>query len=141
MNEADSEFRVSVPIRYGRKSVTRGGSYTMVFSPEYTSSLGMAKVVRCKRDVTSIDDLTAEATELWVAESKETHRGRLSTGWGCVALLVSDTFLDGPDREERIGLLANWAERVAQEKNYGRAGFSAKDGEVAGGDVIVGGRL
>jgi hypothetical protein len=82
MEDVASEFRVRVPIRYGRKSITRGGSFTMVFSPEYVSRLGTAKAVRCKRSVISIDDLAAEAMKLWAAESNDTHRGKLSARWG-----------------------------------------------------------
>ena len=75
MEDTASEFCVRVPIRYGRKSITRGGSFTMVFSPEYMSRLGTAKAVRCKRSVISIDDLAAEAMKLWAAESNDTRRG------------------------------------------------------------------
>ena len=141
MSDAASEFYVSAPICYGRKSRTRGDSFTMVFSPEFASRLGRAKAVRCKRDVTSIDDLTSEAMELWVAESSETHRGKLSANWGCVTLLVPEDFLNGPDRDERTALLANWANRVTQDTDYGRASFSAKDRKAAGGNVIDAGRL
>jgi hypothetical protein len=81
MQHAASQYRVRVPIRYGRKSASRGDTFTMVFSPEMASRLGSAKVIRCRTDVTSIDDLAAEAMELWVAESDETHRGKLSASW------------------------------------------------------------
>jgi hypothetical protein len=141
MSDAASEFYVSAPIRYGRKSRTRGNSFTTVFSPELASRLGRAKAVRCKRDVTSIDDLTSEAMELWVAESSETHRGKLSANWGCVTLLVPEDFLNGSDRDERTALLANWTNRVTLDTDYGRASFSTKDREAARGNVIDGGRL
>jgi hypothetical protein len=135
------EYRLRVPIRYGRKSSNRGNTFTMVFSPEFGTRLGTAKAIRCKRDVTSIAELTAEAMELWVAESNETHRGKVSASWGCVALLIHSNFLIGPDREERANLLASWAKRVAREKTYGQGRFSARDKEIAGGKVIVDGRL
>ena len=86
------EHRLRVPIRYGRRSRNREGTFTMVFSPELGSRLGIAKAIRCKRDVTSIADLTAEAMELWFAESNETHRGKLSASWGCVTLLIAPRF-------------------------------------------------
>jgi hypothetical protein len=141
VEDAD-EYRLRVPIRYGRKSgKNRGNTYTMVFSPEFGSRLGTAKAIRCKRDVTSIADLTAEAMELWVAESDETHRGTVSATWGCVALLIPLNFLTGPDRKERSTLLASWAKHVAREKSYGQARFSVRDKEIAGGKIIVGGRV
>jgi hypothetical protein len=57
----NTEYRVRVPIRYGRKSGKRENTFTIVFSPEFGNRLGTAKAIRCKRDVTSIADLTAEA--------------------------------------------------------------------------------
>ena len=69
------------------------------------------------------------------------HRGKLSANWGCVALLAPEDFLNGPDRDERTALLANWANRVTQDTDYGRASFSAKDRKAAGGNVIDAGRL
>jgi hypothetical protein len=139
LKDASTEYRLRVPIRYSKRSRTRGSTFTMVFSPEYVTRLGIAKAIRCKRDVTSIDDLVAEATELWVDESNETHRGKLSGSWGCVTLLLPPNFLNAPDRKERSALLANWAEVAAREKTYGKARFSAK--EVAGGNVIAAGQL
>jgi hypothetical protein len=139
LKDASTEYRLRVPIRYSKKSRTRGSTFTMVFSPEYVTRLGIAKAIRCKRDVTSIDDLVAEAAELWAAESNETHRGKLSGSWGCVTLLLPPNFLNAPDRKERSALLANWAEVAAREKTYGKARFSAK--EVAGGNVIAAGQL
>jgi hypothetical protein len=34
------EYRLRVPIRYGRKSSNRGNTFTIVFSPEFGSRLG-----------------------------------------------------------------------------------------------------
>jgi len=126
------EFRVAVPIRYGRPSSSRsnrrdGRTYTMVFSPEYDERPGAAKAVRCKREVSSIVDLAAEAEELWVAESSERHRGELSAEWGCVTLVKPDGFLKHPDRADREKLLADWNDRTAKESSYGRLAFSGGD--------------
>jgi len=126
MKDASTEYRLRLPIRYGRRSRTRGSTFTMVFSPEYGTRLGTAKAIRCKRDVTSIDDLAAEATELWVAESNETHHGKLSASWGCVTLLLPPNFLNAPDREERSALLANWLKLQLGRRHTGRQDFLRK---------------
>jgi hypothetical protein len=139
--DAASEFLVRAPIRYGRKSDSRGDTFTMVFSPECATRLGTAKAIRCNADVSSIDELVAEAEELWIAESSEAHRGKLSANWGCVALVVPEDFLDRPDQVERQALLKSWAARVAGEHSYGKLGFSDRDEAVAGGPVIAVGRL
>jgi hypothetical protein len=136
-----SEYPVRVPIRYGRESVTRGHTFTMVFSPEYQARLGTAKAIRCAREVSSIKDLVAEATELWVAESNERHRGELSADWGCVVLVKPNDFLDRPDQGDRRTLLQGWAAHTSRLRSYGRLGFSQADQESAQGLVITDGRL
>ena len=63
---------VRAPIRYGRKSSTRGNSYTMVFSAGLCEKkFGQAIVVPCRRPVRDTDDLVEEAVYLWAA--RETH--------------------------------------------------------------------
>ena len=60
------QFRVKAPIRYGRKSGNRSDTYTMVFSS--LCRQGKARVVRCKKPVSSSRDLIDEAVHLWTAE-------------------------------------------------------------------------
>ena len=139
---AEHEFAVNVPIRYGRKSQSRGGTFTMVFSPEYNQRQGTGTAIRCEANVTSIEDLIEEAEELWKAESNG-QDGRLSDSWGCVTLIVSDRFLEHADRSQRQQLLNDWAARVSspRESSYGNLGFSERDREAAQGQVIADGRL
>ncbi|HTV70406.1 MAG TPA: hypothetical protein VMF90_17905 [Rhizobiaceae bacterium] len=132
---------VKVPIRYGRKSGKRGDSYTMVFSPERGVDLGVGKVITCRRTVSKIADLVDEAEELWAAESEKKRRSRISAQWGCVAIVVSPTFLDHEDADERTKLLEDWRIRTEQEPNYGRLGFSDLDVQAAQGAALVDGRL
>ncbi len=139
--DAASEFVVRVPIRYGRKSGNRGNTFTMVFSPEYENRLGVAKAILCAAEVSSIRELVAEAEELWVAESSNSQRGKLSSSWGCVALVAPDDFLNHPDQFERRALLEGWAARASQEESYGKLKFSDEDIRVAGGPVIANGCL
>jgi hypothetical protein len=141
IDAAESEFMVRVPIRYGRLSGSRGNTFTMVFSPEYEQRLGTAKIIQCKKPVSGFGDLLQEAVELWVAESGEKHRGKLSASWGCITLLAPGDFLDHPDRNERQHLLDAWAAKVSEQKPYGKLGFSIGDTDAAKGAVIAAGRL
>lgn len=81
------ERYVSAPIRYGRRSGSRGNSYTMVFS--LAAKPGRAIVVPCRRLVRTGTDLVDEAVRLWTAEtragSNPERRVSANEGWGCVA--------------------------------------------------------
>lgn len=80
---------VRAPIYYGRKSASRGNTYTMTFRRNDPS--GMAALVPCQREIESIDDLKDEAEALWKAEAPNSKSGAIGSGWGCVgALLGSD---------------------------------------------------
>lgn len=80
---------VSVPIRYGRLSSTRGDTYSMVFSAEQSAS-GCAKVIPCLNVVSSEQDLKSEVEHLWAAErGVETPDTSLSSKWGAVGLLIN----------------------------------------------------
>lgn len=129
--EMDRELIVSAPIRYGRKSNSRGNTYTMVFSR--SSPLGRAKVVPLKKAVTKIGDLLDAATGLWRAErpanSKTKPNQTLSADWGCVALLPSPRLLKNSGNEITT-LLESWAQYVSSEPEYGGTEYSAVDGSV-----------
>src|SRR5262245_52210829 len=60
---------VTAPIRYGRRSGTRGNSYTMVFSR--LCPPGGAKLVPCSHVISTLQDLIAEAECLWKAEEPD----------------------------------------------------------------------
>jgi hypothetical protein len=129
----DEEFIVRAPIRYGRRAGTRANTFTMVFSRSCIKKeyLGQAKVVRCKKPVSSLNDLLAEAKELWIAEQTkpDPKPDGLSANWGCVALLVN------PDNEKRNiipqKLLDAWAEHVAPEReNYKLLKGTADEGRL-----------
>lgn len=118
-NRLDCRVRhpVSVPIRYGR--ISRGNTYTMVFSCGLENEhLGCAVIVPCIRKVTSIENLIEEAEHLWVAEQVEPHRGagKISGTWGCVGLLAN------PDSKIPLALSQGWGEREnhEQNRNYGQ---------------------
>jgi hypothetical protein len=139
--DAASEFLVHAPIRYGRKSSSRGNTFTMVFSPECANRIGTAKAIRCNADVSTIGELVAEAEELWGAESSGAQPGQISAQWGCVAIVAPEDFLDRPDHAQRKALLESWAIWVSRNEHYGKLAFSDEDKRAAGGSVIADGRL
>jgi hypothetical protein len=119
---------VRVPIRYGRKSRSRGDSYTMVFSPECVNRLGSAKAIKCSQPIKSSEDLIPQAEEVWIAEDGQEKPTRsLSAGWGSVVLLVNPKFLDHTERPEREKLLADWAAQIKKSPSYGNLRLLAKE--------------
>ena len=101
---------VRVPIRYGRRSSTRGDSYTMVVSTALAADeLGTAIAVPCHSC-----DLVEEAEELWAAEnnSNTAPEGRISASFGCVALL------ENPDLPLPDELRKAWTDRIGREEDY-----------------------
>ena len=102
---------VKAPIRYGRRSESRGNSYTMVFSQGLgVDEFGTAIAVQC-----GSRDLIAEAAWLWAAETKfsDGPTDRISSGLGCVALL------ENPDLRLPDEVREKWTDRVAREPDYG----------------------
>ena len=103
---------VRVPIRYGRRSRSRGCTYTMVFSAGLTDpKYGHGIVVPCKSQ-----DLIEEAECLWTAETAcgENSERRISKGWGCVAVL------ENPEHPMSEEARSAWIERVVREPCYGK---------------------
>ena len=129
LNPDDERF-VRAPIRYGRRSSTRGCSYTMVFSLGVgADQSGRAIVVPCKHRAHGIDDLSREAECLWAAERKPGARmGSLSADWGCVALLVNPNRAESDPLRE---LSRRWTDRVSNERCYGQLNSAVDE------DVIV----
>jgi hypothetical protein len=109
--QMDRDFVVKVPIRYGRRSKT--GTYTMVFGSVPT--LGQARVVPCKKSVSTGKDLIDEAEWLWAGERRDVPRDEhqldheLSSDWGCVALLTN------PNAHIHQSWRDCWANRVSAE--------------------------
>jgi hypothetical protein len=91
--DMENKQTVYAPIRYGKKSDTWGGTYTMVFSQlcyRNAYGLGTALLVPFQRTVRTADELIQEASELWKAEAKENQNISLaiSASWGAVGLLT-----------------------------------------------------
>jgi hypothetical protein len=133
--------RAKAPICYGRYSQGRK-AYTMVFAPGLpTESYGTARAVQCRGPISAVDGLILEARQLWVAENKGNVPGdnepQMSADWGCVALIVSPSFLGHPDltdaeKADRQWTLSFWSEAFCQDwerrkkgKNGSREGASS----------------
>lgn len=86
--DTGSSIPVAAPIYYGRKSGSRGDTYTMTFRPDVPS--GRAVLVPCQREIETIDDLKDEAEALWKAEAPKSRPGAIGSGWGCVGALLRD---------------------------------------------------
>ena len=79
---------VKVPIQYGRKSRTRGNTYTMVFRKD--GLLGQAVVIPCLSHITTVEELIRETIALWNAESSQDNDERVGSYWGCVGVTFRD---------------------------------------------------
>ena len=110
---------VRAPIRYGRRSESRGWSYTMVFSTSLREDeYGRAIVVPCSQRARNVADVVDEAVCLWTAETPTgknlQKRVSAETGWGCVGLLPN------PERPLPDGVRACWKKKISGEPCYGR---------------------
>lgn len=111
--DGTNPLHVRAPIRYGRRSSSRGHSYTMVFSAGMEKErFGQAIVLPCKHPATTVDDLLEEAKHLWAAESNGERTARIYKSWGCVALL--------PNLKRKLpeGLVAGWKSYVSGKRDY-----------------------
>lgn len=100
LRESDA-IQVTAPIRYGRKSTSRGNTYTMVIDPGTSS--GSAVLVPCQAEVAHVQDLLAEAEALWKAEQPSAVVGDLGAAWGCVGACFYD---------ERCDVAIEWRKRL-----------------------------
>jgi len=88
----DETVHVKVPLRYGRKSQSRGGTFTMVISTG--GSHGQALIVRARNDASTPDALVTEAEHLWAAEQPSAAARSISASWGSVGIRFRDESVD-----------------------------------------------
>jgi hypothetical protein len=77
----------AAPLSYGRKSQSRGNTFTMTFGTGGASGQGV--LVPCAKNVETIDGLVEEAIALWQAEDVNAKSGCIYKSWGCVGALFS----------------------------------------------------
>lgn len=77
--------QVEAHVRYGRRSQTWGGTFTMILDPAAPG--GRALLAPCKAGIHSIDDVLAEVRQLWSAEGNKPPEDRFHKDWGCVAAM------------------------------------------------------
>lgn len=100
----DRAVHVKVPIRYGKRSITRGNTFTMTFAAD-DIRLGQGVLVPCRASPSGVADLAAEAEALWKAEDCSAKTGSIAAGWGCVGALFHG------DRAISADWSRAWAER------------------------------
>ncbi len=110
--------KVRVPIRYGRRSSSRGCSYTMVFSEELAddeAKMGEAIFVPFKQSRHTSAGLIAEAENLWTAESSSNKvDGRISADWGSIGLQFNPNPLVPMPKKIR----EDWHYRILREPEH-----------------------
>ncbi|MEX0916172.1 MAG: hypothetical protein WDZ60_09775, partial [Wenzhouxiangellaceae bacterium] len=111
---------VRAPIYYGRKSRSRGDSYTMTFRRDDPS--GVAILIPCQRRIESINDLNDEAAALWKAEAPRSGPAAIGSDWGCVGALLGSG-------EARETLGADWNAHFREIRGEGMS-IVGPDGEL-----------
>jgi hypothetical protein len=79
---------VKTPIRYRRRSQSRGDTFTMTFTPDDPPGQGV--LVPCGVTIDDVKGLVAQAEFLWNAEQATPTAGSIGASWGCVGVLFSD---------------------------------------------------
>ena len=85
----DQKLHVKAPICYGRRSRTRGNTFTMTFAT--SDVLGRAVLVPCKSAIESVEDIVGEAKALWRAEQPTAAPNSIGASWGSVGILFGKT--------------------------------------------------
>lgn len=83
--DLDKQVRVHSHLRYGRKSETRGNTFTMVLDAQCPG--GQAVVVPCKAEIREVEGFAEEVRWLWAAEDNSAAIDRFHKSWGCVGAL------------------------------------------------------
>lgn len=127
---------MKVPIRYGRKSDKRAGTFTMVFARSCSDpvKLGTGMVVPTRSECCEPEHLLNEAEHLWAAERDSEKVAGISAEWGRVCLLKN------PNAVVPESLLKAWQAKVKKEgSSYTQLPIA--DGEEPVFDAETGGAL
>lgn len=103
----DQRSFVRAPIRYWRRSSSRGGTFTMTFAPD--CSMGKAVLVPFREPIVDWNSLVGEANHLWKAERPGALPSEIGSGWGCVGALFSP-------KTQPTELQAGWASHFRKKR-------------------------
>lgn len=85
----DRRLHVKAPICYGRRSKSRGKTFTMTLGTD--DALGKAVLVPYVSAIVSVAGLVAEAEALWKAEESSVAANSIGASWGSVGVLFAPT--------------------------------------------------
>lgn len=117
------EWRVKVPIRYGRRSPSRGNTFTMVFSKSCAeeAKLGTGVVVPARAECCVPEHLLEEAEHLWAAERNAEKKSDICACWGKVCILKN------PEAKPAEPILQAWQTHITAIGDRYTALPAAKD--------------
>lgn len=81
----EDKMLVKVPICYGRRSSSRGNTFTMTFAPD--SLPGQGVLISCRASIDNVTAFVADAEALWKAEQPSAPAGSIGASWGCVGVM------------------------------------------------------
>ena len=132
---SDERFDVNVPIRYGRRSTSRGNTYTMVLSnlcAKKNYGLGSAKVVACKNTAHDIGDVVKEAQLLWAAERNSgKSNDEFWASWGSIGLLRNPRTVFSSD------FFSKWSHITSSSNEYGKISHTKSETPIISKDGIL----
>lgn len=103
-----NKVQVKAPLYYGRKSQSRGNTFTMTLGTD--DSLARGILAPCTASIDTIDELMDEISALWLAEAPTAPRGSFHKGWGCVGALFGTN-------ATKSGLADQWKTRFHAAKS------------------------
>ncbi len=136
---------ISAPIRYGRFSVSKNNTYTIVLSRSYNSKGKLGKVIavpfKKEIDLTEYNNFEYQAIALGKAEGIYKITGssltqkKLVLDWGCVAIWINHN-------SEYLGVVKkHWQILIDSQKSFGYnspiESFQWQDGSLLGEDYFL----
>ncbi len=133
---------VKAPIHYGRRSHSRGNTFTMTLGTDDSRGRGQGVLVPCAANIQDVAGVVVEAAALWKAEQSTALSNSIGASWGCVGALFRT-------ESTPANWLAGWADHF--QANASAIGpvdangilripwpVNAVDGRPAEMDVILG---
>jgi hypothetical protein len=117
-NLMDNVTITKAPIRYGRESQTRKGTYTMIFSKSCEDNLGKGLILSFKDEIVTFEGLERQAIALAIAEGiYKAKNFKLTSNWGSVGLLINPKLKESDFSSEAL-IKKKWSEIY---QSYGKS--------------------